>query len=201
MLYHFTQPRYAYNNITLDSSVFTGFGEPDIKAALFASENSGSYIYEGEISTNKYQYIKFYVPTMLAEDNPDTKLKIKTTLVYDPPINPDNDLEYSCSRISMSLIKATASGDRVVNTSCDEKYNLPWNPIIKCEKTFSRSYSTGEWYIKLRLYTRGMVKNSYIQKFAVIIEVIDEKGNLNVYNSINSEFNEIYQKIAFKVAA
>ena len=201
LLFHFSNPIEKFDNCTIDSIFLSGFGEPDIDAALYAGEYNGVYIFEGELEVNVYQFIKFHIPSMLSSDYPDSKLKIKITLVYDPPTNPDNEIEYSCSRIAASLIKPTPEGDKIVNLTGDEKYNLPWNPIIKFEKSFSRNYLVGEWFLKLRLFTRHLNLSYYKQSYAVVIEVIDENNNTDVYNSILAEFGNIYSRIILKIAA
>ena len=85
--------------------------------------------------------------------------------------------------------------------SGDDKYLIPWNPIIQFEKSFSRSYLTGKWDLRLRLYTRGKVDEKYLQDYAVVIELIDENNSTNVYDDILAQFADIYKKIQLKEAA
>ena len=55
--------------------------------------------------------------------------------------------------------------------------------------------------MRLRLYTRGNVNNTYLQDYAIVIEVIDEKGFTSVYNDISREFKGVYHKVQLKLAA
>lgn len=201
LLFHFSDPIIGFEDVEIDPLHLCGFGEPNIQAALFSSSTSGTYIYEGELELNNYQFVKFHVPGLLSSDNPNSKLKIKTTLVYNPIVNQDNDLEYSCARISLSLIKPTNEGNRIISLTGDDNYNLPWNPIIRCEKSFSRNYAVGEWFLRMRLYTRNLKVNNYKQKYAVVIEIVDEKGNVDVYSEIINEFKGIYRKIILRKVA
>lgn len=105
------------------------------------------------------------------------------------------------SRISAQLAKPTDQGMRPINISGEDKYSLPWNPITKFEKTFSRAYLTGAWELRLRLYTRGNVDTNYLQDFAVVIEIIDENGNVNVYDNLLEEFPGVYNAIKLIKAA
>jgi len=195
LLCHFTDVRYTHNEVLENEINYVGFGEPNIESAIQAGEFNGAFIYEGLLDQENYQYVKFHVPSILAEDNPNSKLKLKVTITYDPPINADNESEYSKTRISAKLIKPTKEGNREIGLSGNGAYNLPWNPIIKYEKSFSRSYLTGEWELCLRLYTRGDLSDDYLQDYAVVIEIIDEKKGVNVYDELMREYGGIYEKI------
>lgn len=201
LLCHFTEPRSVYDEITSNLINYTGFGEPIIENAIHANEYNAAYIYEGQLDQENYQRISFHIPKTLASDQPETKLKIKITIIYDPPVNPDNEAEYSNARISATLFKPTNTGMKSINISVDDRYQLPWNPTIQFQKTFSRSYLSGLWELRLRLYVRGDIDEKYLQDYAVVIEIIDDKESTDVYNDILSEYSEIYKKIKINVAA
>lgn len=200
LLCHFSEPRLVYDEITDDLIKFTGFGEPNIENAIAASNHNAAYIYEGLLDQDNYQYISFDIPNSLAVGK-ESKLKIKITITYDPPVNPDNEAEYSNARISALLTKPTDDGMQPIIISGDDKYQLPWNPVIQFEKTFSRSYLTGSWELRLRLYTRGKVDQKYLQDYAVVIELIDENRKTNIYDDILAQFAAIYKKIQLREAA
>lgn len=201
LLCHFTERKNVPEEITDDIINYTGFGEPVIDNALAAGTFNAAYIHEGQLDQENYQHITFHIPSSLAETNKKSKLRIKITITYDPPVNPDNDSEYSMARISALLIKSSSSGMKPINISGDGKYILPWNPIIQFEKSFSRGYLTGAWDLRLRLYTRGNLNEDYLQDYAVVIEIIDDDNGTNVYNDIIAEFSEIYKKIKIRIAA
>jgi len=200
LLCHFTDSRNKPDELLDDEIFYVGFGEPNINLALRSAKNSSSYIYEGSLDQENYQFISFHIPQKFVDPSVDSKLRVKVTITYDPPVNPDNDKEYSESRISATLIKNTASGMREIAVS-DEKYNLPWNPIIQFEKTFTRGFLAGSWQLRLRLYTRGKTDENYLQNYATVIEIIDDNKVIDVYNDIESEFAEIYSKIEVSVGA
>ncbi len=201
LLCHFTEPRYIHDEIIDAPENYVGFGEPSVDHAIASHNNNAAFIYEGQLDQENYQYISFHIPSTLATDSPDTSLKIKITITYDPPVNPDNDLEYSESRITASLFKPTHDGMSTINISADDKYLVPWNPILQFEKTFHRSYLHGQWELRLRLYTRGKTLPTYLQDYAVVIEIIDDKNKTDVYNDILHEFKEIYKRIELRIAA
>ncbi|UII81076.1 S8 family peptidase [Flagellimonas sp. CMM7] len=201
LLCHFTDPRSNHEELNEPSLNYVGFGEPNVDRALRAGDNNAAYIYEGKLDQENYQFIGFHVPSTLNANEQETKLKIKITITYDPIVNPDNNKEYSGARITAKLYKNTLTGKKEINISSDDKYNLPWNPIIQFEKIFSRSYSSGYWELRLRLYTRGKVSDSYKQDYSAVIEIIDENKKTDVYADIANEFSEIYKKIEVIVAA
>jgi hypothetical protein len=200
LLCHFSEKRLIPDNMELPSENFIGFGEPVVDSSLFNTDHSAAYVYEGDLSITKYQYIKFHIPKSLAEQE-GTKLKIKVTLVYDPDVNIDNHVEYSKSRIALTVVKPTIDGYRDINIESSNKYLLPWNPIIHLEKDFSRSYLTGEWELRLRLYTRGSLSEDYKQNYAVVIEIIDTTSSTLVYQDIQKEFGGVYKPILLRLAA
>jgi len=87
-----------------------------------------------------------------------------------------------------------------ITISGENNINLPWNPIIQFRKAFSRAYLTGEWWLRLRLYTRGNVPTDYMQDYSVVIEIIDEAKGTNVYSDIENEFGDIYKRIEIRQA-
>ena len=201
LLCHFAISRNLTNDFSSNIKQYIGFGEPDIESASVSKEFNGAFIYEGELDDSHYQYVGFHIPSTLSE-NSEGSLKVKITIVYDPQVDPDNEVEYSQARISASLFKNTSNGRKEINIDTDSKYNLPWNPIIQFEKSFKRSYLTGEWFLRLRLYTRGnSIDENYRQNYAVVIEIIDEDKNIKVYDDILAQFNGIYQKVIIKLAA
>lgn len=201
LLCHFTEPRSNHDELNESGLNYVGFGEPNIERALIAGDFNAAYIYEGQLDQDNYQYIGFHIPSTLRADEEDAKLRVKITVTYDPPVNPDNDKEYSEARITATLIKNTDRGMKDIAISAEDKYNLPWNPIIQFEKNFSRSYSAGFWELKLRLYTRGKVKDNYLQDYSVVIEIIDDNKKTDVYADVESEFSDIYKKIKITIAA
>ena len=177
---------------------FYGFGEPNIEYAL-GPLSTAIYIWQGSIKSEVYQFIRFHVPDSFAVVGTESKLKIRVTLVYNPPVNPDNQKEYSMSRMTLSLFKKCDDGMREVSLSANDfKYLVPWNPIILMEKEFSRNYSTGEWEARVRLLTRGKLADDFQQDYVIIIQVIDANGTLDVYSDVLSKYSSIYLPEKFK---
>ncbi|MGB6154197.1 MAG: S8 family peptidase [Pricia sp.] len=201
LLCHFSEIRNVHDELTEPLINFIGFGEPNINNAIEAKGDNAVYIYEGKLNQDDYQHISFHIPDSLASDNPDAKLKVKITITYDPVVNVDNELEYSSARISANLFKPSESEMKQINITGDDKYSVPWNPVIRFEKSFSRSYLTGEWDLRLRLYTRGKVAETYEQDYSAVIEIMDEKGNIDVYDEIVANFGDKYLPIEMIVAA
>lgn len=177
-----------------------GLGEPDVQAAVSAADNTASFLYTGELSDDRYLFLPFFVPAMLAEDVPNTKLEIRGTIVYDPPVNPMNPLEYSQSRVAAKLRKPVELGFRDVQLSSYTHSYLPWNPLIHFRKSFTRSYATGFWELQLRLYTRD-VPEDFRQSFAVILEVRDANGGGDVWAAVRDEVGDRFRPVLRTAAA
>lgn len=200
LLCHFTDSRSKPDELLDDNIHYVGFGEPNIDLALRSAAHNSAFIYEGQLDQENYQHITFHVPETFTNDDIDSKLRVKVTITYDPPVNPDNDKEYSEARISASLFKRTVNGMKEI-TLPDGKYNLPWNPVIQFEKSFTRAFLAGAWELRLRLYTRGKTADNYLQNYAAVVEIIDDNKALGVYNDVMNEFGDIYSKIEVSVGA
>ena len=117
-------------------------------------------------------------------------------------MNQDNNAEYSKCRVSLSLLKRVGSEIKDVALGGQQKTHLlPWNPIISLEKEFKRNYSSGDWELRLRLYTRGKLATTYLQDYSVLIQVIDVNNNASVYSTLFSEMGKRYDLIQLKIAA
>jgi hypothetical protein len=201
LLCHFAEKRNIPIAIISNPKNFVGFGEPIIERATQAGPNNAVFIFEGKLDQSNYQFVSFHVPKSLASENKNSKLRLKITITYDPPVNVSNDLEYSQTRISALLCKPTISGMKQIGISDETTYSMPWNPILHFEKSFSRGYLTGEWELRLRLYTRGSLLVNYKQDYAVTVEIIDELGIQNIYADIENDFGLIYKKFKLRSAA
>ena len=191
LLYHFAQKRNIPGSIRDPHHFFTGFGEPYVDHSIFSQPDTLSYLYEGELDKKSYEYVGFHIPDIF-KNKSLTKLKVKITIVFDPDVDPENDFEYSQARIAASLFKAHDGSFKEIHIDPQDKYSLAWNPILRFEKEFSRNFSCGYWELRMRMFTRGKLTEKYKQKYAVIVEIIDAKGNVNVFNEGIKDFGSLY---------
>lgn len=185
LLIHFAERRDIYDDFEFDYK-FTGFGEPNINKAIYAN-SAATFLYQGNLDLNNYDYIKFNIPRKFSDSNIDSKLKLKITIVYNPEVDINNATEYSKSRLSVKLVKNTERGLKEIGISDSNNYFKQWSPILQFEKTFTRNYLDGEWYVALRLYARGLIDEDYTQNYSIIIEIEDVNGHINVYDEINND--------------
>ena len=201
LLCHFAVPVHCpAPGLPLEDHNFCGFGEPDVDAAMFAGSNATAYLFSGEIPANHYMFVPFHVPQALANTN-GARLTIRGTVVFDPPVSPDDSVDYSLCRIAGLLRKKTPSGLKDVSIGGDEDDTLyPWNPLFQFRHSFRRGYAAGDWELRLRLMTRGTLPEAFVQSFSVVIEVLDESGQVDVRNAVVSEVQS-YAPVALRVAA
>lgn len=199
LLCHFTTPALTPPNVD-NPTMCVGFGIPNLEMSKSAGQYNAAFLCESKIDTKNYLYIPFFVPQALGTTNRNSKLRIRGTIVFDPPVQSSNYKEYSCARISASIIKPNNGHYMQVNLTSESILSrLAWNPIIKFDKIFSRSYSPGEWRIKLRLWTRGNFE-IFEQRFAVIVELIDEYSTVDIWTDIANETSGEYMVSTPRVA-
>jgi hypothetical protein len=200
LLYHFAQKRRTPKALVSSNAYYTGFGEPQIDDAIYSSTNNLSYIYEGFLDSKEYLFVAFSIPKVFKSIS-NSKLKVKITIVFNPSVDPINDLEYSLARMSASLFKSSIGGFKEIHIDTNDKYSLAWNPIIQFEKEFTRGYLTGDWELRLRLFVRGKLTKQYKQPFATVIEIIDSKGKIDVFEEGKNELSTRYEDLTAKTAA
>ena len=198
LLLHFADPVIS-PSIGVEPEYLTGLGEPSLDAARWSRDHSAAFLHSGDLTASSHSFLPFFVPSCLAAGS-DARLEIKVTVVIDPPVSPDNHLEYAKSRVTVALRKPAEVGHHSVSVSADTVEADKWSPITHLSKAFHRSYETGEWELQLRLWTRG-VEPGFKQSFSAIIEVIDASGTQPVRTAVESEAGSAYRVIAIRAAA
>jgi hypothetical protein len=198
LLLHFTDTVIT-PSLSVDPIHLTGLGEPNLDAARWSRDHAAAFLHVGTLSPNTHTFLPFVVPSCLAAGGAG-RLAIKVTVVLDPPVAPDNQVEYAKSRVSVALRKPAEVGHRGVGVSDDIVDSDKWSPVTQLTRAFTRSYSTGEWELQLRLWARN-VDVGFQQQFAAIIEVIDTTGRQPVRSQAESEAGAGYRIIAIRAAA
>ncbi|GAB1344152.1 hypothetical protein MASR1M101_32790 [Gemmatimonas sp.] len=198
LLLHFTSP-VDVPRVSVQSEHLAGLGEPMLDAARWSVDHAASFLHVGELTSSQHQFLPFHVPACLAA-GAGGKLKIKVTVVLDPPVSPDNQQEYAKTRVSIALRKPAEIGHHSVSVSNELVEADKWSPISQLTRSFTRSYQTGEWELQLRLWSRGLSVD-FRQSFAAIIEVSDETGTLPVRTSAEAEAGQGYRVLGHRAAA
>lgn len=201
LLCHFASPVSVPSVDGLEDRRFYGFGEPCFDATLRSAPNAVTYLYTGRVKPENFEYIPFHIPkTVAGGGGNERSVRVRMTLVFDPPVNSDNPIEYSKSRMTLALYKATESGFTAVPAG-DDSHVLPWGTAVHFDRSFSRSYLTGEWQARVRVMTRGDLPEDFEQGYALVIEVIDPNGGTDVYRDVLNEFGSAYGSQASSQAA
>jgi len=198
LLLHFTQPALS-PSIPCQREHLVGLGEPDLDAARWASEHSAAFLHSGQLTAATHTFLPFFVPACLAV-NGNGRLQIKVTVVINPPVSPDNQLEYSQARVSLGLRKPSEVGHRSVGVGRDTVDADKWSPVSQLTRSFTRSYETGGWELQLRLWTRG-VSAGFRQSYAAVIEVVDATATQPVRSSVEAEVGSAFSVAAIRAAA
>lgn len=185
--------------IAIPAEHLVGVGEPNVDSACWAGDHSATYLHMGELTSNQFDFLPFFVPSCLAEDG-QGRLKIKVTVAIDPPVNPDNQIEYAQARVGVALHKPNSAGHAKIGVAKDLLDTDKWCPLVQFERTFRRSYEIGEWQLQLRLFTRGLDAD-FRQRYAVVIEVIDDTGTLPVHDEVEAQAGAAYRNPHISAAA
>jgi hypothetical protein len=198
LLLHFTDP-VLVPEVGIQQEHLTGVGEPNLDSARWSGDHSAAFLHTGHLSANTHAFLPFYVPACLAEGS-DGKLSIRVTVVIDPPVTPDNQVEYAKARVSIALRKPADVGHQTISLAENLIDADQWCPVAQMVRAFHRSYPTGEWELQLRLWTRDLPPE-FQQSFAAIIEVVDETGTQPVRTDVESEAGGQYPVMEIRAAA
>lgn len=198
LLLHFTNPAIS-PEINLEPEHLVGLGEPCLEDALTPKPTAATFLYSGELSANSFTFLPFFVPPCLSPEG-KRRLRIKATVVIDPPVNPDNQLEYSKARLTIALRKPAQVGHSTISVANDLVEGDKWWPLAQLDREFHRSYASGEWELQVRLWTRDLPP-SHRQRFAVVIEVIDPNGTAPVYDEVAAEAGVLFRPVRHRAAA
>lgn len=198
LLLHFTNPVIS-PTINVAATHLVGLGEPDMDAAKWSQDHAAAFVHVGELQPSHFTFLPFWVPACLAAGG-GGKLRIKVTVVIDPPVSPDNPLEYAKSRITLALRKPAEVGHAQVGVSQDLVDVDRWCPVNQLERRFHRSYQTGEWQLQIRLWTRNLDAD-YRQGYAAVVEVIDDTQTLPVREDVEREGSHHFRAMVVSAAA
>lgn len=198
LLLHFTS-HVKHPSIAVEPQHLIGLGEPDLDSAMWAKEPSATFLHVGSLSPGHFTYLPFFVPQCLSPCK-GRYLRIKVTVALDPPVTPDNPLEYSHSRVTLALRKPEEVGHAEVAVADASVEVDKWSPIEKLDKRFHRSFATGGWELRLRLWTRELPPE-FRQGFAAVIEVIDDTGERPVFRETEAAVGQTFRHVAVRVAA
>jgi len=191
LLCHFTTPVHA-PNVGIDQLHLVGLGETSSDDCIVPAAHSATFFHVGTIRTDVFRNVPFFVPNTLASGRATGHLRIRATVVFDPPVDPQNLKEYSQSRLTIALRKPQQVGYRDISVSAEMISTAKWSPILQFQKRFHRNYAGGAWELRLRLWTRGLPR-SFTQSYAVVIEVLDDSQTVDVWQDVEAEAGTVFR--------
>jgi hypothetical protein len=198
LLVHFTTSAIA-PSIGIPEAHLIGFGEPDVERAKWSRSAAVTYLHTGTLYTAQHVDVPFHVPSCFVDGTPH-KMRIRVTVVIDPPVSVDNQLEYLQCRVSAAVLKPAQIGHTRAGANQDETVEEKWSCIEAFQRVYHRSYPSGTWVLRLRLWSRGREAPSE-QRFATVIEVIDDSGALPVRETAQYEAGANYTLVQVQAVA
>ena len=199
LLCHFARSVQAPELVGIEPHYLRGFGQPNLDAALY-SDGSATFLFQGSLTAASYRFLPFHIPQAVVGDDA-SRLTIRGTVVFDPPVSPDDSVNYSLSRLSYLLRKRRESDYVDVPLGGEDAVVQPWNPLFHFSKNFKRGHASGEWELRLRLMKRGNLPSDFSQTFASVIQVVDQSGRIDVRDAVASEFGDVYETVQLRIAA
>lgn len=170
---------------------YQGNGLINLDRALYSTASSVSFIRTGTLDRVNKEKIKFYVPTILANQRGRNTARVTVTVVTRPDVDRTKGTEYCKSYVRASLKKVDGAGRL-----------LPGNPDIKIGRDkyqayqhFSRLFSrfeSGDWQVWLQPFARWDTPNDQPIPYALVVTIEDTSNQLDLYNQIQVETGSRY---------
>jgi len=199
LLCHFARPALC-PAVGIENIHLVGFGEPDLGACLSPGPHSAAFLHWGTMTPDTFRYIPFFVPASFVSGSAAGTLRVRATIAINPVVNAQSPLEYVQARVSLALRKRQELGFRELNLSDASVETSKWATIKRIEKTFRRGYTSGQWELRMRVWTRDLPED-YTQPYAVVIEVIDDSNSSDVWADIEAEAGAVFRPARRRTAA
>lgn len=158
-----------------------GFGMPNIDKILYSLNSSALIVVEDNIGIGKTKKIKIPIPNSISGSN-RKRLRINTTVVYNPPIYPQDISLYNPIDISARLIRE--DGKELSGfTTRDKQSNAYSKSNVKKYRTLEWStlkHMGKFWELQIRCENKvddiekiNGISSDYKQKYSVILSVED----------------------------
>lgn len=175
-----------------------GHGMPKIENAKFSLNSSSTIIIEDKIWINQKKKIKIPIPNSIAWSR-HRRLRIKTTLVFNPPVNSSDLRTYNPINISTRLVRE--DGRPVTNFSTQSRLSEAFSKsnVKKCVETFSTKKHVGTFW-NLEVECEEILENvglklglvrGYQQPYSVILTLtdMDNDESIDIHSEISQMIN------------
>lgn len=198
LLIHATESLWDKENLDEDECEeilrYEGNGFANLQRALFSSNSSVSFVHTGTIDRITKERIKFFVPSILANQKGRNTSRITVTVVSQPDVDRTKGTEYCKSFVRASLKKNDGKGGLLAGNPDSTLGRDKWQAYQHFSRLFSR-FNEGDWQIWLQAFTRWDTENDEPIPYALVVTVEDTAGQLDLYNQILQESNNRFQQL------
>lgn len=161
-----------------------GNGQPKLDTALYSLNTSSTIVVEDKISPNQIKKIAIPIPASISGSS-KKRMRLKMTLVYNPPINTSDLNNYNPIEISARLLRE----DEVPVTNRTTRDKVSPAFAKSNVKRYSEEFSTREhvgcfWNIEIRsesliddFHKTLSLPDDYTQNYSIVLSVEDMKAD------------------------
>ena len=189
-------------NIEKDDLPYTGFGKPPaVEDMLTCNSAEATLIFDIDLPYSHRNFHKpdFPIPPCLHR-NGKVFGDIIMTLVYDPPVDPNDGAAYSQVNIDPSLGVCSVNGDKEAYGGTklipypkdyqdlfeknQIRHGFKWSPVKVYKTSLTRITPRDMWRITMKTSTRKPECKPPSQPVALIVTIRDPEGKLPVYDEV-----------------
>lgn len=208
LLLHFAEDLGASKKVTNNDILHTlvGNGMPDLDKALYSLSNSTSLVIEDSIQINHKKKVSIPMPASLAGSS-RLRLRVKTTLVYNPPVNSVDIAMYNPIVIAAKLVRSDGQDmSNFTTTKSKDGAHRKSNVKIYDEVTKNTIEHMGEmWSLEViaepcSKYMTDDITQDY--SVVVTIEDMEQDDNIDIHQEISQMINvEVENSVDITVEA
>lgn len=189
---------------------YRGFGVPGLlRDILSCSSSRATLIFEPKLYAGmQYEIRNFPIPDCLLNSKGGLTGVITMTLVYDPPVDADNQAEYVRTNVDVSLgtYSPNKQGKLTQHIEIPKQpedigalyerdlieHGFKWSPVKVYKRKLTLGAGAGkEWRLMLHSYHRAGYANVDPQSAALVVTIEDPEGLLPVYQDVVRAMNNI----------
>lgn len=198
LLLHLTDPQYAYEQLSEDQidaeKRLYGHGRSSVGRAISSASHRVTFVAQGELNRLTKHRVKFYVPTVLANDTGRGYPAVVTvTSLVIPPLDHTKGMEYLGAFVSASLHKRTKTGNLPpVNPPRVSSGRRDWQSVFHFKRAFC-DFNSGEWEVWLELHTRWDTDKMDYIPYVLAITLESPSVATKLYEGILQEVPNRYE--------
>ncbi|WYU49947.1 S8 family peptidase [Bacillus sp. FSL K6-0047] len=166
-----------------------GVGIANKDLSQYSYANISTYIRRGQLKRLTKQRVKFYMPTVMADQSKRGKqvCKVKVTCLSVPKVDKQKGEQYLRGYVDTSFKKINSNGTLTIDNPPQKIGRGKWKHVHHFSSILT-TFNSGEYEIWLTLYTKPEITDDEEVDYALIVSIENlTETDLDIHESITQE--------------